>query len=147
MQQVHLVFLYAIVNCFPNTMGICVDRLQKTNSIFHHIFKRNIFHPLFSLPPLQPLRHEREQVSLTHQPMSPCVHWHRWAVLITQERTDTFSIPPLPTQGIFSTWPLHGPSPRGWQDAGAWQDLAWEPECKCISAGEERGRASADFIK
>lgn len=50
-----------------------LDRLQKTDSVFHHIFYRNIFHRLFSLPSLQPLHHERKQGALTHQPVSPCV--------------------------------------------------------------------------
>lgn len=72
MQQVPVVFSEVIVNPFPEffskTTEMCANRLEKTNPIFHHIFRRNIFPSFLSLPPLQTMRGRREQVSLTHQP-------------------------------------------------------------------------------
>jgi len=117
---------------------MCVDRLQKTNSIFHHVFKRNIFHRLFSLPPLQPLPREREQgAGIPHTPAHVTTHVSCTTGQCWLPRRGQISSPPLP-------YPLRAflaPGRSVVLFPGAWQELAWKPECKCISAGgEEEGQ-------
>lgn len=91
---------------FAKDHGNVSWQTQKTDSVFHHIFNRNIIHLPFSLPSLQPLHHERKQGAgspHTAACVTMCVPWHFWAMLITQERIDfSYSIPPLPREGIFS---------------------------------------------
>lgn len=86
--------------------------------------------------------HEREQgTGIPHTPahVTTCVPWHRWHHWAGEERC--LLHPSLTLLGLCTSWPLHGPSPRGWQDAGTWQELAREPECGCVSVeGEEKGQ-------
>lgn len=122
-------------------MGICVDRLQKTTRIFHYVSKGNIFHPFCHCHPYSH-HHEREWGAGTpHTPahVNLCVPWHHWHCWAGEERYLLY--PSLSLLGLCSPWPLHGPSPRDWQDARTWQELARESECECVSVeGEEKGQ-------